>query len=373
MERQDNLLIAQYRGSLPRVQKRVSYMVLYGWFYLLLTCFLSGCSSDNHAVNTDPRLVSKFAVSGVYPRALAWSPDGKEIAVGMGNSPSVRLFSFPNGQQIASFGDYPVDTNGLAWSPNGQYLAGAILNPSNTLQVWNPVTTKSLVLTSAGSGGLGLAWSPDSKFLAVMSEGKRDAKNPTPNGGVALYETASWTQTFSMPTTSIITGAAWSPDGKRLAFAANTPRADNSDSTVLLLLDIADNHIEQIGEAQDGFSTIVSWASSGNLIAFELNTLDTKPGEVLIADITKKTLIQRIRGDLTVNTLSWSPLEERIAVAGFSRNMQVWEARTGRLVESYYHDSTTSDDIFQVSWSPDGRFIASLVSDNTLWFWHAPK
>ncbi len=66
--------------------------------------------------------------------------------------------------------------------------------------------------------------------------------------------------------------------------------------------------------------------------------------------------------------VSWSPNGKRIASVGRDITVQVWDAATGRLQFTYRR---RTDLVFDIAWSPDGTRIASASADTTAWVWQA--
>ncbi len=66
--------------------------------------------------------------------------------------------------------------------------------------------------------------------------------------------------------------------------------------------------------------------------------------------------------------VTWSPDGKRIASASGDRTVQVWDAFTGGNVYTY---SGHADSVYAVAWSPDGQHIASASNDMTVQVWNA--
>ncbi len=66
--------------------------------------------------------------------------------------------------------------------------------------------------------------------------------------------------------------------------------------------------------------------------------------------------------------VTWSPDGKRIASASADKTVQVWDAFNGSDVYTY---SGHADSVYTVAWSPDGQHIASAGNDMTVQVWNA--
>lgn len=105
--------------------------------------------------------------------ALAWSPDGRRVAVGLivgGDSPgpyAVRVFDISSGEQVAALKASTAYVTGLAYSPDGKSLfAGSIDDSVKILD-----SRDLAVLHVIPGDNRSLAVSRDNQFLAVASSG----------------------------------------------------------------------------------------------------------------------------------------------------------------------------------------------------------
>lgn len=80
----------------------------------------------------------------------------------------------------------------------------------------------------------------------------------------------------------------------------------------------------------------------------------------------KKPLARLTGHQQAVNHLSFSPDGRYIASASFDKKVKVWDGRTGRFLSTLVGHVGA---VFMVAWSPDSRLLVSASKDSTLKLW----
>lgn len=144
--------------------------------------------------------------------AVAWFADGKRFATSDGRT--TRIWSAAGDLEA----ELALETSALALSPDGTLVAGG----THTVAVWDVVARKprwSLELD--GDDLVALAFSPDGLDLVIASENHENHHlGPPPSTGLWLrdVETGKPLRTFGVE--DGVAAVAYSPDGQRLAYAA---------------------------------------------------------------------------------------------------------------------------------------------------------
>lgn len=140
-----------------------------------------------------------------WPYALAWSLDGKFLAVAGSN---LNIYRF-NGVKLILVASVSYAVKYMAWHPTGNYLAvaGSGANEVKIYQFNNSTLGSST--TQAFTGPLCVDWSPDGNYLAVGG-----------SGGVASIYSFNGSSLNSLTSSNFgasISSIKWNPDGKLLA------------------------------------------------------------------------------------------------------------------------------------------------------------
>ncbi|KAG9063961.1 hypothetical protein KI688_004075 [Linnemannia hyalina] len=131
---------------------------------------------------------------------------------------------------------------------------------------------------------------------------------------VSIYDTSSWTSTYSFTGPDDVRTMAFSPDGTKVVFGGN-----------------------------DGFVRLWDCASGQ---------------EIFVMNGHKKIL----------NSIAFSPCGQQIASAGYDRTVRVWDSQTG---ESLFGLEGHTDEVQSVKYSPSGEWLVLGGSDGTIRFWNS--
>ena len=237
--------------------------------------------------------------SGV--KALAWSPNGRSLAVG---SSPIQIVDPASGNVIGTYSaDYPILpvpgqttlVTALAWSPDGTMLTVATQHTDGACYVfvWNMLTGTGInTFTAQGSasGIPSVSWSGDNRYVA-SSDGHTvqawDIRNPS---NVIFKHVVDAT-----------TNVAWSPKPGWLAFV-------NKHTTQIWDVWQGNNQEGQLVSSYPAVNGVLSWSPQGQYLA------TASKNAVIIFEASSGTHIYTYTGDTRyVHVLAWSPDGNSIA------------------------------------------------------------
>jgi tricorn protease-like protein/mono/diheme cytochrome c family protein len=311
----------------------------------------AGAKDDTPAEAREDPAIGKPTVYTQPPvlNALAFSPDGKTLAVSGnreillhqldGASPPKRLLG--RSERILS----------LAFSKDGSILVAAGGTPAHfgEIQIWDLKTEKlrqSVTLT--GDTVFGASLSPDASKIAVGCA----------DNTVRIIDASTGTELFKIGNhENWVLDTVFGVDGKRIVSVGRDRAAKLTDAT-------SGAFLENINLLRGELATVARHpAKDIVVIGGEDRTpyiyLMDRAKNMKIADDT--TLVRKLdRQSGAIFALAWSPDGARVAVAGASPEVTIYDADSGKLVATCKgHDAG----IYTIAFSPDGQTLATAGFD----------
>jgi GTPase SAR1 family protein len=233
----------------------------------------------------------------------------------------------------------------MAWSPRGELLAAPSADAS--IRVWDARTGESLqVLQGHRNAVHQVAWSPTAPLLASVSE----------DGKATLWNTETWVpeQVLTAHTRSVV-AVAWSPDGTRLVTGDNKGWIRCWDARTG----------QQVAYAKlVGPVFTLAWSPDGSLIA--AGTLNN--GLYLLGSLLEEKNAYPQFG--SVFGAQWTPTGHQLAIAGVGTSISILNLSSTPMLSSSKQEVEGHTAIVKsLSFSPDGRLMASLSTDGELRLW----
>lgn len=143
---------------------------------------------------------------------LAWSPDGKTLVSGSGDS-TARLWDAATGIELHMLPHSKYSTvYSATWSPDGKVLATA---DRSIIRLWNIATGSEILAIKGQKNPLGAYWSADGKSL--LSFGLHDET-------IYLWNSATGKEIRHFTFDNYVYRAGWSADGKIFVWVDGTIR-----------------------------------------------------------------------------------------------------------------------------------------------------
>ncbi len=284
----------------------------------------------------------KHTLAGHAP--FAYSPDGKTIASGSGNT--IILWDAETGQQLQTLNGHVSRITSLLYSPDGKTLTS--VGGHSMLNVWDVSTGKLKYTLEHTKGIQSLAYSPDGSTLATGGHGN----------SIRLWDDVS-TKTHKQPLsglTSAVYSLAYSPEGNTVAYTGA--------NGAVLLWNIQTGSIKQASNInQRNFNVhSVAFSTDGRTLAYS-----GQNNTIVLWDVSTNVYKQTISGHTkTVWSLTYSPDGKTLASGSLDADIRLWEATTGK------HKLTLSENlhsVLSVAFSPDGKTLASGVDNGVIHLW----
>jgi eukaryotic-like serine/threonine-protein kinase len=261
-------------------------------------------------------------------------------------------------KQVLIFTGHLASVNALTWSPDGRLIASA--SDDTYVQVFDSRSgSRKLIYTGHAEEVAAVAWSPSGRF--IVSGGQ--------DGSAQVWNAASGARVFTYKGhTDRVNGVSWSSDSSRVA-------SGSEDKTV------------QVWNATNGAASFdfrghttgvlcVGWqpddssVASGSWDGTLRDWATRQHGEHFNAG--EQIFSYAGHGQNEVYALTWSPDGNFIASAGADQTVQISNGSDGTPRPPFFTGHRSKLQINPVraaAWSPDGNFIASGDASGIIYVW----
>jgi WD40 repeat protein/tRNA A-37 threonylcarbamoyl transferase component Bud32 len=246
---------------------------------------------------------------GLAIDALAFSPDGRRIAITNRSLKTVELRDTTHGERLLILEGHTGPVRSLAFSPSGQRIATA--SADETIRIWDPETGReTLTLRGHAAEVFGVTYDPGGSRLASISR----------DGIVKVWEAETGRELRSL--------------------AGVVPHKSPNNGNAI------------------AFDRLGRWVAAAS-----------DDGTVWIWDVTTGRKVSLLQGHAKeVHSVAFSPGGRRIASASEDGTIKLWDTATG---EEVFTLRGHGGAVLDIAYSPDGQQIASAGTDGTVRVWDA--
>ena len=304
---------------------------------------------------------------------LSHNHQGSTIATGQtvtpATAPSVTATSLPAGS-IVSTRYFRTAMNlfpPIAWSPDSKRIATLVINPDNQqtqLQIWNATIGGNLLTVPFAYTFNEVLWSPTGKYLAldnlstiVIVDSQTGATVNTINSNAVTASSTSiagQSLLSSRLPASDGTGfdaVAWTPDGVSLAVAVSYA----TGGKIKLINPLTSALNVTFNTNASMVATALAFSSDGRYLA----TTYPRDSRIVVWKVSTQAVVFQ-QNDVRVETVSWQPGTHNLArKLTFSAAVQLWDINSRKLVKTYAG-------ITSFTWSSDGKKLAAYTSINDM-------
>ncbi|CAM0142958.1 ribosome assembly [Umbelopsis sp. WA50703] len=316
--------------------------------------------------------------------SVAFSPDGTQLATGSGDT-TVRIWDLNTETPQHTLKGHKNWVLYIAWSPDGKTLASGSMD--NTVRLWDPKTGKAIgdALRGHTKWITCLTWEPyhlNSKANRLASSSKDHT--------VRVWDTALRRVVFTISQhTAAVTCVKWGGEG--LIYTASqdkTIKVWNSSGVLVKTLQGHGHWVNTLALSTDFVLRTGPYDHTGKRYKTEeegkaaalerYNAAKGNQPERLVSgsddftmffwepEANKKPLARLTGHQKLVNHVSFSPDGRLIASASFDNSVKLWDGRTGKFISSLRGHVGP---VYQVCWSSDSRMLISSSKDTTLKIW----
>jgi WD40 repeat protein/uncharacterized caspase-like protein len=304
--------------------------------------------------------------------SVAYSPDGRMLASGSEDK-TVRLWDAATRREIRTLTGHDGRVMAVAFSPDGKLIASS--GDDGRVIVWEAATGKEVHSYWQSAPIPAIAFSPNGHYFAAWSN------------DIKILDASTWQEVRVIKGDSKMAGMLEISKGQvqtPLAFSPDSTKLAASNSMTLKIFDVA------TGKRIKSFSQVayysMAFSPDGKIIA--IGSTDFRPagpgdpsdkkfvdfGVVVLWDAAKGKKLGTLLGHTDrVTAVTFSPDGKTLASASTDKTVRLWDVSTQREIGTLRGHQ---DWVNSVAFSPDGKTLASAggaltvnSADNTIRLW----
>ena len=281
---------------------------------------------------------------GHTDRAVAFSPDGKLVAVASGIG--VWLYTVENPERFSLLPSGVV--NSLCFSSDGRTLAsGGGWRENSEVRLWDVATeTNTTTVTVQTSSPIYLSLSPDGKSFSFYAGRGVIERLDVDTGRLTSALVGDWSFSPSM---------SLSPDGKTIASGIE-------DGTIILW-DVATRTKTATLRGHQWEVNSVSFSPDGRILASA-----SGDGTVKLWDVATRTISATLPEQGSgIYAVAFSPTGSTFATGAYNGSVKIWRTTTVRNIATF---NRHTDGVRAVSFSPGGATLATASENGDVFLWN---
>jgi TolB protein len=316
---------APWPGFTLRHHRRGTAMKLPSHCLAIVACLLAALLSPTRAAAQAQPLGLAWQLTYSYNMDNALSPDGKRMVFIRVIEGREQLFAMnTDGSGEIQLTRGAADHEDPAWSPDGRKVAFILIADGHkVVATMNPDGSGVEALTPTSQGALHPSWTPDSKRILYCTDD--DLRPPVKNAAEIYAIELATRKITTLISGGVNTFPVMSPDGTRIAFR----RMIGEMNSEVFVADADGSHPRNLTR-HPSFEGWPAWSPDGRRIAFAGNRNSNYQIFVMQADGSDVQLVANTEGRATAP--KWSPDGGRIYFTNcvsldFGRGCEILVAR----------------------------------------------